>query len=50
MALSEGKNIESAIEFATYVAALTVTKEGAQSSLPYRDEVEKFIKERGYNK
>ncbi|MDI3529497.1 MAG: ribokinase [Thermoanaerobacter sp.] len=50
VALSEGKNIESAIEFATYVAALTVTKEGAQSSLPYRDEVEKFIKERGYNK
>ncbi|MGB9680445.1 MAG: ribokinase [Thermoanaerobacteraceae bacterium] len=50
VALSEGKNIETAIEFATYVAALTVTKEGAQSSLPYRDEVEKFIKERGYNK
>jgi len=50
VALSEGKNIESAIKFATYVAALTVTKEGAQSSLPYRDEVEKFIKERGYNK
>lgn len=50
LALSESKSIKSAIEFATYVAALTVTKEGAQASLPYRDEVEKFIKERGHNR
>ncbi|HEY8362024.1 MAG TPA: ribokinase [Tissierellaceae bacterium] len=46
VALDEGKNIEEAVEFATYVAALTITREGAQSSLPYREEVEKFISER----
>lgn len=40
----EGKTIEESIEFATYVAALTVTKPGAQNSLPTRSEVEDFIK------
>ncbi|HBT51187.1 MAG TPA: ribokinase [Petrotoga sp.] len=45
-ALSKGEKIEDAIRFATFVAALTVTKEGAQTSLPYKEEVEKFIKER----
>jgi ribokinase len=43
VALGEGKNIKEAIKFATYAAALTVTKEGAQSSLPLRDEIERFI-------
>jgi ribokinase len=43
VALSEGKTIEEAISFAMAVAALTVTKKGAQSSLPYRDEVEEFL-------
>jgi ribokinase len=43
VALSEGKTIEAAISFATAVAALTVTKQGAQSSLPYRHEVEEFL-------
>jgi ribokinase len=43
VALSEGKNIEEAINFARVVAALTVTKMGAQSSLPYRHEVEALI-------
>ncbi|WP_432408959.1 ribokinase [Wukongibacter sp. M2B1] len=42
VALSEGKSMEEAIKFATKVGALTVTKEGAQSSLPTREEVEKF--------
>jgi ribokinase len=46
LALSRGESIEDAIRFATFVAALTVTKEGAQSSLPYKEEVEKFIMER----
>jgi ribokinase len=36
VALSEGKAIEEAISFAMAAAALTVTKKGAQSSLPYR--------------
>jgi ribokinase len=43
VALGEGKTIEEAISFAMAVAALTVTKKGAQSSLPYRDEVEEFL-------
>jgi ribokinase len=44
VALSEGKGIEAAISFAMAVAALAVTKKGAQSSLPYRDEVEEFLR------
>jgi ribokinase len=43
VALSEGKTIEAAISFAMAVAALTVTKKGAQNSLPYRSEVDKLI-------
>jgi ribokinase len=43
VALSEGKNIAAAISFAMAVAALTVTKKGAQSSLPCRQEVEEFL-------
>lgn len=43
VAISEGKAYEEAICFATAVGALTVTKEGAQSSLPLREEVENFI-------
>ena len=42
-AISEGKELKDAISFATAVGALTVTKEGAQSSLPLRAEVEEFI-------
>jgi len=42
--LVEGKTIEESIEFATYAAALAVTKLGAQNSLPTRQEVEDFIK------
>lgn len=39
----QGKSIEESIEYATYVAALTVTKSGAQSSLPTKKEVEEFV-------
>ena len=42
VAFSKGKNIEEAMDFASKVGALCVTKEGAQSSLPTIDEVEKF--------
>ncbi|WP_432664285.1 ribokinase [Wukongibacter baidiensis] len=42
VALSEGKSMEEAIKFATKVGAITVTREGAQSSLPTREEVERF--------
>jgi ribokinase len=36
-------SIEEAVSYANYVGALTVTKAGAQSSLPTAMEVEKFI-------
>lgn len=44
VAVYEGKTIKEAIKFATYASALTVTKEGAQESLPTREEVEAFIR------
>lgn len=44
--LAEGEEIEKAMEFGARVGAITVTKEGAQSSLPTWDEVVnyKFLK------
>lgn len=42
VALLNKKNIDEAIDFASKVGALSVTKEGAQSSLPYLDEVINF--------
>lgn len=40
--LSEGKTMEEAIGFAMKVGAMTVTKEGAQPSLPLLEEVNHF--------
>jgi len=40
--LAEGQDISSAVRFATKVAAISVTRMGAQSSLPSREEVETF--------
>ncbi len=42
VAFSKGENIEVAMDFASRVGALCVTKEGAQSSLPTLEEVEIF--------
>ncbi|KXZ39716.1 ribokinase [Alkalithermobacter thermoalcaliphilus JW-YL-7 = DSM 7308] len=42
VALSNDNNIDKAIEFASKVGALTVTKCGAQSSLPYLEDVLNF--------
>jgi ribokinase len=42
--LAEGQNLFDAAMFANYVAALSVTKMGAQSSMPARQAVEGFIK------
>lgn len=39
VALAEGRGITEAVEFANRAAAITVTRMGAQSSLPYRREV-----------
>ena len=45
VALSQDKNIEDAMDFASKVGALSVLKEGAQSSLPTIEDVKNF---RGY--
>jgi ribokinase len=42
-ALSEGKDIEEAIVFANAASAITVTREGAQPSIPSRQEVEEML-------
>jgi len=41
--LSEGKGIDEAITYAVAASALTVTKEGAQISLPNRAELENYL-------
>ncbi|MDO7786050.1 ribokinase [Desulforamulus aquiferis] len=42
VALAEDRSMEEAIKFASAAAAISVTREGAQTSLPYRKEVEEF--------
>jgi ribokinase len=44
--IDQGKSIEEAINLATHVAAISVTRKGAQSSLPSMDEVKEFMKGR----
>jgi ribokinase len=44
--LCEGQSLPAAAEFASAAAALSVTREGAQPSLPQRSEVEQFLRER----
>ena len=44
VALSENMPLEEAIPFAISASALSVTKQGAQTSLPYRNEVDMFHK------
>ena len=39
VALSEGKDLKSATEFATAASALTVQKMGAQNSIPFRKDI-----------
>ncbi len=43
VALCEGQSAEDALRFAVYASALKVTKFGAQSGLPAREEVEQFL-------
>ncbi|ABZ84966.1 ribokinase [Heliomicrobium modesticaldum Ice1] len=43
VALAEGQPLEEALRFASAVAALSVTKAGAQTSLPLREEVNRFL-------
>lgn len=43
VALSEGKTIVDAVRFANKAAAISVTRMGAQSSIPYRKEVDAIL-------
>ena len=45
VALSEGKTLEAATEFACQASAIAVTRMGAQSSAPYRQEIKDVQKE-----
>ena len=40
VALNEGKDIDTAIDFAIHVSSLVVQKKGAQPSLPYRKDIQ----------
>ncbi|MDV2685805.1 ribokinase [Alkalihalophilus lindianensis] len=40
----EAKTINEALHFATAASAIAITRKGAQSSIPTKEEVEKFIK------
>lgn len=44
VALSEGKNFENAIKFASASSGIAVTRNGAQASIPSREEVDYFLK------
>lgn len=44
--LSRGEKIAAAIQFANQVASFSVTQMGAQSSMPTRDEIEKWIEKK----
>jgi len=45
VALSEGKDWDQAITFANAAAAISVTRMGAQPSIPQRSEIDEFLKE-----
>jgi len=45
VALVEGMQIEAGLRFASAAAAITVTRMGAQPSIPSRFEIEEFLKE-----
>ena len=46
VALAEGFTLQEAIRFASAGAALSVTRQGAQTSLPLRKEVEDFLEDK----
>ena len=48
VALMEGKDPWAAARFAGAAAAISVTRRGAQASMPTRDDVQAFLAERGF--
>lgn len=46
VALSQGRTLKEAVDYAVAVGALTVTRLGAMPSLPTADEVRQFLAER----
>lgn len=44
-ALVRGDTMEDSMRFATKAAALTITRQGAQISIPYQNEIETYFKE-----
>jgi ribokinase len=44
IAIAEGKSLRNAVQFANAAAALSVTKAGAQASIPVRKEVETLLR------
>ena len=47
VALSEGKTVADAIRFANTAASISVTRKGAQTSIPSREEVDIIVKDNG---
>lgn len=45
VAYTEGKNLAGAVRFACAAAAISVTRRGAQPSVPKRDEIDSFLAE-----
>ncbi|EQF28838.1 ribokinase [Clostridioides difficile CD160] len=43
VAITEGKNLYTAVEYAVVASGLSVTKLGAQSGMPYKEDVEKYL-------
>lgn len=39
----EGNDVEQSVNFASAAAAISVTRSGAQSSIPWRDEIDEFL-------
>ena len=46
--LDQGRDLKDAMQIATAVAALEVQKKGAIPAMPYREEVFKFLEEKGF--
>ncbi|WP_378956117.1 ribokinase [Pelosinus sp. sgz500959] len=49
-ALAEGKTLLESMDFAAAVAGISVTRRGAQPSLPWRAEVEEFMSKEGIDR